>query len=251
MMALPRRSVWPGWGKASPSSPLVVAFSGGKDSTAMALRLAEKGEKFRLLHTATGNELPEVRRHMERVSTATGASLIDLDAPTLGELIEEQQCLPNWQMRWCTRIIKIETMARWLSENRGCTLAVGLRADEEGRAGGTYSEEDVNLSYPLREWGWNIGDVVGYCEQRGYVPPERTDCAVCPLQTLYEWWSLWKNHPGEYAQGEAWEKKIQHTFRSPSRDTRPAAMKDLRVEFEKGYLPKRTRRKATCRVCSM
>lgn len=38
----------------------VVAFSGGKDSTALALRLHELGEAFSLLFTPTGNELPDV-----------------------------------------------------------------------------------------------------------------------------------------------------------------------------------------------
>lgn len=231
--------------------PLVVAFSGGKDSTAMALRLSEMGADFRLLHTATGNELPGVREHLERVVAATGAELIDLEAPTLEELINEQECLPSWRMRWCTRMIKIEPMARWLHENRGCMLAVGLRADELGRVGGTYDNADAGISYPLREWGWNEQRVIEYCSERGYSPPDRTDCAVCFFQTLSEWWTLWKEHPELYAQGEQWEKQIGHTFRSPSRDTQPASMADLRLKFEAGYTPRQTRRKTTCRVCSM
>lgn len=42
-----------------------VAFSGGKDSTAMAYLLAEQGEDFELLFTATDNELPGLRAHVE------------------------------------------------------------------------------------------------------------------------------------------------------------------------------------------
>lgn len=107
---------------------LVVAFSGGKDSTAMALRLHELGKPFRMIHTATGNELPEVREHVIRVAEETGADLIDLDAPTLEQLITEQQCLPSWRMRWCTRMIKIEPCAEWLRLNQNVRLAVGLRS---------------------------------------------------------------------------------------------------------------------------
>jgi predicted PP-loop superfamily ATPase len=43
--------------------PLVVAFSGGKDSTALALRLHELEEPFKLLFTPTGDELPELHAH--------------------------------------------------------------------------------------------------------------------------------------------------------------------------------------------
>lgn len=49
-----------------------VAFSGGKDSTALVLRLAELGEPFECLFTPTGNELPDLTEHMERVLEMAG-----------------------------------------------------------------------------------------------------------------------------------------------------------------------------------
>jgi len=228
---------------------LIVAFSGGKDSTAMALHLAELGEPFRMLHTATGNELPDVRVHIDRVVRECGCELIDLKAPTLGELIHKQRMIPNWWARWCTRMIKIEPCVKWIASHPRIRLAVGLRADEEGRAGGTYKCEVV---YPLRDWGWDIDDVTEYCAEAGYSPPRRTDCAVCFYQTLHEWHVLWSEYPDEYAQGEAWEKLCGHTFRSPQRDSHPAALRELRLEFEAGYAPKaRKKRGRMCRICSM
>lgn len=232
-----------------PEAPVVVAFSGGKDSTAMALRLHELGKSFRMVHTSTGNELPEVRDHVLRVAEETGAELIDLDAPTLEELIIEQQCLPSWRMRWCTRMIKIEPCAEWLRDNQDVLLAVGLRADEPGRIGGTY--EAAEIYYPLREWRWGLDEVVAYCDHRGFVPPKRTDCAVCFYQTLTEWKDLLENHPGMYRQGEQWEEMVGHTLRSPGRDTWPASLRELRQEFERGRMPIKRKRKVSCRVCSM
>lgn len=223
---------------------MIVAFSGGKDSTAMALELHRRGVKFKLLHTPTGNELPGVAEHVQAVADHTGAELILPPGPTLGELIEEQQCLPNWRMRWCTRMIKIEPAQAWLA-GRGETLAVGLRADEEGRAGGTY---DVPVEYPLREWNWGLQEVLRACE--GWDIPERTDCAACFYQTLHEWCELWLNHPDLYKQAVRWENMTGHTFRSPSRDTRPAALRDLAAMFISGYRPPKRRRKAKCRLCS-
>lgn len=226
----------------------VVAFSGGKDSTALTLRLHELGESFSLIHTATGNELPDVRNHIERIVRHTGADLIDLHAPTLAELIERQGALPNFRMRWCTRMIKIAPCARWIDENPDTILAVGLRADEIGRIGGVFKSAE-EIVYPLREWNWGEKEVVDYCIRQGFEPPPRTDCAVCFYQTLGEWHSLWRNHPEMYAQGEAWEKSIGHTFRSPKRDTQPAALYDLRTKFESGYAPKKRARKTMCRIC--
>jgi hypothetical protein len=207
------------------------------------------GKRFALMHTATGNELPDVRPHIERVARACEADIIDLEAPTLAELIEEQQCLPNFQMRWCTRMIKVEPALRFYDGIPGETVCVGLRADEEGRMGIEADGYELNIRYPLREWNWGEAEVVRYCKSQGFSPPVRTDCAVCFYQTLHEWWLLWRDWPDEYARGEQWETDIGHTFRSPKRDTRPAALCDLRREFERGYIPKPRKRKTMCRVC--
>lgn len=232
-------------------SRLVVAFSGGKDSTALALRLHELGEPFKLLFTPTGNELPELKAHLDSVVTATGAELLLPSGPSLAKLIEEFDALPNWRQRWCTRLIKIVPCIAYLKANPGTVLAVGLRADEEERVG-LYGDF-ASYRYPLREWGWKVGDVHRYCSVRGFTPPKRTDCAVCPYQRLGEWWQLWRDHPESYAQGETWEAKTGHTFRSPSRDTWPASLAELRAEFEKGRIPRGVDRdeELSCRVCRL
>jgi len=227
---------------------MIVAFSGGKDSTAMALRLHELGKPFKLLHTATGNELPPVRKHIDRIVEYTGAELINLKAPTLAELIEEHNCLPNWRMRWCTIQIKIEPCIKFLKHGERKILAVGLRADETSRVG-LYGDF-ADYAYPLRDEGWKINDVIDYCKLRGFSPPARTDCAVCFYQTLYEWYRLWVDWPEYYQQGVDWETDIGHTFRSPQRDTQPADLLSLRDKFKNGYTPKKRRhRKSECKIC--
>jgi len=235
--------------------PLVVAFSGGKDSTSMALRLAENGEEFRLLHTPTGNELPEMREHLERVVKMTGAQLIIPPGPSLDDLIHEQNCLPNWRMRWCTRMLKIEPCEEWLrtemEADRYPTLAIGLRSDEPGRMGGRYPPE-IGIRFPLREWHWGIEEVLAYCRERGVTIPRRTDCAVCFYQRLWEWYVLWMDYPEEWAQAVAYEDETGHTFRSPTKDNHPASLRDLGAKFAAGFVP-RTRgpRKQMCRICAM
>lgn len=243
----------------------VLAFSGGKDSTALALRLAETGEDYDLFFTPTFRELPECVDHILRVRDLTGKRLIVRTAGrTLDQLIADQSALPNNRQRWCTRMLKIEPAKAYLLENPGSVLVVGLRADEELREG--MWGEFATYRYPLREWGWGVKEVVAYNESRGVTVPDRTDCDYCYDQRLGEWWRLWKDRPDRYAHAEQLEALVGHTFRSDTRDTWPAALKDLRERFEAGDVPTRGKGRIIpmplfdsydvaggnrCRVCSL
>jgi len=239
----------------------VVALSGGKDSTAMALRLIETEPRdYKFVITPTGDELPDMVAHWNRLEGLLETPLTRLPAPTLRDTIEHFQMLPNHRSRFCTRVIKLEPFYAWLAEQEPCISYVGLRADEETRPGMVFSENemaDTTLRFPLREWGWGIKEVVAYLDKRGVCIPERTDCARCYAQRLGEWHRLWEKHPDIYADAEDQEERIsrtrrkQYTFRSPSRDTWPASLRDLRKEFEKGRVPRAYGGGPKCRVCSL
>jgi hypothetical protein len=228
----------------------VVAFSGGKDSTALVLRLAELGEDFTCLFTPTGDELPDLSAHMAAVLATIQRPLVTPENRSLDFWINYHEALPNFRMRWCTRQIKIEPCVAYLKQHPGSTLLVGLRADEEARVGlyGDYA----TYRYPLREWGWTLADVQTYLHAQGVAIPVRTDCALCYGQRLIEWYDLWRLHPARYQQGIDYEVRFGHTFRSAQRDQWPASLTDLRTEFEHGRIPKDTRNAASaCRVCSL
>lgn len=240
----------------------VIALSGGKDSTALALRLAEAEPRdYVFVCTPTGNELPEMFAHWRKLGELLGKRLFPITHRTgLRGVVREQGMLPNFRARFCTRILKIEPYRRWLAENTPCVSYVGLRADEQHRVGGAYDDiPGVQMRFPLREWGWNKADVLGYLAKRGVEIPRRTDCAICYHQRIGEWFDLWRNHPAEWAEGEALEAEIGGTLRTPGRDTWPTSMKDLRAEFEAGRVPRDVLQRETdpnrdvgaCRVCTL
>ena len=218
----------------------------------MALRMAELGEDFSLLFTPTGNELPDLAPHIAAVVAKIDRPLIMPPGPSLDGLITLQAAIPNFRQRWCTRMIKIVPCIAWLKAHPGTALCVGLRADEENREG-LYGDF-ATYRYPLREWGWKISDVFAYLNRAGWKVPKRTDCALCYGQRLGEWYALWRDYPAEYAKGEVYEATYGHTFRSAQRDTWPAALKDLRAEFERGRRPKGVDEPSdaekACRVCA-
>lgn len=234
----------------------VVSVSGGKDSVTMALRLQEVAPRdYEYIGNWTGNELPEFHLHLRKVETLLGKPIVPVRYRTdLYGVIDEVKRLPNHQARFCTRMLKIEpTIAYMEALPPGSVLYSGLRSDEEVREG--FYGEDLDVRYPMREWGWKLGDVWAYLESKGICIPKRTDCAICPYQRIPEWHSLWLNHPEEFARGEAIELKYGHTLRSAKRDTWPAALADMRKEFERGRKPRpyqwKGERDGQCRHCSL
>jgi 3'-phosphoadenosine 5'-phosphosulfate sulfotransferase (PAPS reductase)/FAD synthetase len=245
----------------------VLALSGGKDSTALALRMAELGMRVdHYVITPTGNEPPEMIAHWRKVSDLLGKPLRPIVAASLQGEIRRQRMLPNHRARWCTRILKLEPYYRWLGFVTPCVSYVGLRADEDDRAGMTFPDADgVEMRFPMKEWGWTLDDVIDYLAKKGVTIPKRTDCSVCFWQKLGEWFELWRDNPEAYAEGEALEAFVTaergtpRTFRSSGRDSWPAGLTDLRKEFEAGRVPTlslrkmedQRRRSGECRACTL
>lgn len=245
----------------------VLALSGGKDSTAMALRMAELGMHVdHYVITPTGNEPPEMIAHWKKVSVLLGKPLKPVVAASLQGEIRRQGMLPRHSARWCTRILKLDPYYQWLGRNTPCVSYVGLRADEEGRTGMLFPGSDqIEMRFPMKEWGWTLGDVTEYLARKGVTIPARTDCALCFWQKLGEWYELWRDNPEAYAEGEELEAFVSGvrgtaaTFRSPQRDSWPAGLVELRREFEAGRVPTlslrkmedQRRRNGECRACTM
>lgn len=242
----------------------VVALSGGKDSTAMALRLreVEPDNHFVAICTPTGNELPVMFDHWKHVAELLSTELVPLMAKSLVTAIRDEGMIPNWRARWCTRKLKLYPYQAFLDQlvrsGKRVVSCVGIRADEPERESGDYSKVvGVESRFPLREWGWSLTDVLSYLNDRGVEVPQRTDCALCFFQRLGEWWDLWKFNPELYAEGERIEDEMGHTFRSDGRDTWPSSLKELRLRFEAGDEPRGASvqgelfRNMQCRVCRL
>lgn len=238
-------------------SKQIAAFSGGKDSTAMILMMAETGEEFELLFTPTGNEPEEMFTHIEAIASLIDRPLVALSNHNLDFWIREFNALPNFRQRWCTRLLKIEPAKAYLVANPDSVLCVGLRADEPEREG-LYGDF-CQYRYPLRERGWGVSDVWNYLDSKQIVIPARRggNCKLCFFQRIGEWWELWKDDPESWAEGEQYEEMTGRTFRTRGKDSWPISLRELRLAFESGRRPRNAGQlkifgqTETCRVCTL
>lgn len=242
----------------------VVALSGGHDSTALALLLNEREPRpYNYVCTPTGDELPEMFEHWRNLGEILGSRIIPVMAGTLKSCIEAEGMLPNFRARFCTRVLKIEPYRRWLLEHgimRPIVSYVGLRADEEGRAGGAYDDiPGIDMRFPLREWGMGEDEVQATLKRFGVKCPDRTDCARCYHQKIGEWFELWRDHRDIFFDAVGDEDRFGATYRTPGRDSWPTDLRSMAARFEAGEVPTlslermmRERMAAGgCRVCSM
>lgn len=199
----------------------IASFSGGKDSTAMVLRLIE--EKRPLDHVvffdtqlefgAVYSVVDKVRRIVEdagiQFTTLRNRDPVWMDMlarPTRSGKFGYGWCGGN--CRWITRF-KQQEIARFRKSVGGGVQYIGIAADEAHRM------KDGNL-YPLVEWGMTESDCLTYChdhdiywEEDGvelYSIYRRVSCWCCRYTGLGELRNMYHHQPKYWG----WLKGLQH-----------------------------------------
>lgn len=150
----------------------IVAFSGGIDSTALALLMSDATPVF----TDPKWEFDETYEHIARFEQTTGREVVRITHPKypggLPEYIKQSKFLPSHGARYCTVRFKIEVMNWWLKQHLPATLNIALRADEpvDERVGNLTDLDGLTIRYPMREWGMVRWQCVQTCLEHGLLP---------------------------------------------------------------------------------
>jgi hypothetical protein len=196
--------------------PLVVAWGGGVNSTAVLVGLAQIGVRPDLILFAdTGGEKPETyqfRKTMNRWLFRHDFPLIQtVVASTKTSKSLEDQCLNNGTLpsivfgwRTCSQRWKLEAQEKFIngwpmavdSWGRGEKIVqiIGYHADEPWRIK-DHSGPKADLAYPLVEWGWGQWECLEQLSSAGLPDPGKSACFFCPSSTKKEVISLSIRHP--------------------------------------------------------
>lgn len=205
----------------------LVSLSGGKDSTAMLLRMMELGYQINeVLFCDTGMEFPAMLRHIERVRAvveSAGIKFTTLRGERSFEYLMSEHVAkrrkgsaekglgyswPDHLNRWCTLYLKTQVIAEYKRALRDCYSIieyVGIAADEQYRLDRKTNQAE-DKRHPLVDWGWSEADALAYCYANGYDWEglyehfKRVSCWCCPLSNLDELRILRKCYP------ELWQK---------------------------------------------
>ena len=216
-----------------PSARHIVPLSGGKDSTALAIYLAQRHGHlpFEYVFSDTGAELPDTYEYFERLEHVLGRKVTRITALDMLGVAEKpgrspfdvalydhfSGFLPSPRSRWCTRMLKIHPFERFIGSDRAYSY-IGIRADENrsgylGNGKPVLLSEEPNITpvYPFKDDGIGLGDVQRLLEDSGMGVPayyewrSRSGCYFCFYQQIGEWQGLKERHPGLFEKAKTYE----------------------------------------------
>ena len=247
-----------------------VNFSGGKDSTAMLLRMLELDDPVNypvnhIIFCDTHFEFPQLYAYIdfieeyiqkkypeknlsiERVNPKTTWDSWFYGKLTRGENEGKVRGAPLIRLPcWWSREAKIKPLMAKTKEYGATWSFVGIAYDEQGRI-----RNDPTIRYPLNEWEWTESDCLAYLDHLGlgnslYESFNRLGCFHCPKQSTASWYSLYRDFPDLFEISKDWDKKSReltsHGFLMNN------TLEDLQEMFEKGYVPKNVAEN-DCRSC--
>lgn len=251
----------------------IVALSGGKDSTAMLLRMLELDDPIkypvnRIVFCDTEFEFPALYEYLDRVQ-----AYLDEHYPHRGLVIEKVNATKTWndwfygklvsgKMEgntrgaplklhpcWWSREAKIYPLGRVAKEMDADFMYIGIAHDEQKRI----RDSDDRYRYPLNEWKWTENDCMDYLDHHGialnlYTVFNRLGCFHCPKQSHRSWYSLWLHFPELWEKAKYWDNEslthAGHGFTMQHEDT----LIELETRFKQGFIPKGVKG-MECRSC--
>lgn len=240
----------------------VCSFSGGKDSTAMLLRMLEKGMPVDIiLFCDTGLEFPALYDHIRKVEQNIGRKVTvvkcadDFEYLLLHKEIQRKPKSRNvarygidrdgysWagpKLRWCTEVLKNRPREQYLKklrEDYEVVEYIGIAADETYRINRKCNQKD-GTRLPLVDWGMTEADCLAYCKERGYdwgglyEKFHRVSCWCCPLQSLADCRILYRDFPDLWDQLKRWDNMTWRSFK----ENYTVEQLEQRFDFEDEWL---------------
>lgn len=198
----------------------VLGLSGGKDSSALAVYMADNYPDLDIEYffTDTGEELEEVNEYLNDLEGYLGKTINRLDPRRDFEFYLKQynNFLPSAQNRWCTVQLKLAPFEKWVEQeflDKGYTVYsyVAIRSDESYREG-LKSKKAIETILPFRENHIDKEGVFEILENAGLGLPKyyewrsRSGCTFCFFQRKIEWVGLLERHPEDFKKAKSMEK---------------------------------------------
>jgi phosphoadenosine phosphosulfate reductase len=212
--------------------PLIIQFSGGRDSMALLGLVREVTANFVCAYMATGLEFDGVLQFVRQTSKQLGVPLIvsnpAMHKGNIFKRVEQFKTWPGLIATWCCRDLKLRPEKKLLQKlyGKGTFYKLeGIRMWESTRRKAIYKEVS---EVALREDGehkgsyevfpilkWNDSDVLNYLAMKGlptsglYNEFGVSGCSWCPFYQPDIYRRVLAKLPNHYDRFIEWEKKLK------------------------------------------
>jgi 3'-phosphoadenosine 5'-phosphosulfate sulfotransferase (PAPS reductase)/FAD synthetase len=191
----------------------ILALSGGKDSSALAIYMRSKGIDMEYVFCDTGEELEETYEYISKLQSYLCQRIAWLKSEKDFQYYLDlySGVLPDANTRWCTRMLKLKPYERYIGSDEVISY-VGIRADEAQRKGYISTKPNIKTVFPFVEDNIVKEDVYRILNESGLGVPiyynwrSRSGCYFCFFQQKREWIGLYENHPDLFEKAAAYEK---------------------------------------------
>jgi len=194
----------------------IIALSGGKDSSALAVYMLGKLPNVEYCFCDTEKELDETYEYLVKLETYLGKKIHFLKYSSgygFDEILQiKRGFLPSPEQRWCTEYLKLKPYEDFIGDDPVISY-VGIRADEPHRTGYISNKPNVKTALPFVEDNIRFEDVARILNESGLGVPSyydwrsRSGCFFCFYQQKREWVGLFENHPDLFEQAKKYEKE--------------------------------------------
>ncbi len=229
----------------------ILAISGGKDSSALAVYMRGKVENMEYVFCDTGEELEETYEYISKLQDYLCTEITTLKSERDFRYYVDlyNGVLPDARTRWCTRMLKLKPYENYIGDDPVISY-VGIRADEPHRTGYISTKPNIKAVFPFVEDNIRYDDVMRMLKDAGLGLPRyydwrsRSGCYFCFYQQKIEWVGLKENHPYLFKKARAFEKFDPETGdrytwnQGESLDelVKPERVARIREEYEKRKL---------------
>jgi len=202
----------------------IVSLSGGKDSTAMLLRMIELNMPIdKIVFCDTGLEFPEMYDYLKKLEKYIGRKITYIKGKnswhdwfygrfTRGKFKGRVRGFPyTTQPCWALRELKLSP---WQQNGYDKDyIYLGIAADEDRKL-----RKQSNYKYPLRDWNWSEKDCLNYLKEKNILNPlykkfKRLGCWCCPKQPHSALKIIYEDYPELWKKLKIMEKDSPHGFK--------------------------------------
>lgn len=210
----------------------IVSFSGGKDSSAMLIRMVEEGMPIddivfiKVMATPTvGGELPEMYEYITKMEDYIHRKITVV--PSVVSFDEEFHRVYQYGKRkgviygfpftigaWCNDRLKLRTIQQHYKSYGKHIRYLGIAADEPERL----EKLNAYCRAPLAEWNMRENDCIEFLNKRNMLNPlykkfRRLGCWFCVKQNLDSLRVLRRDYPDYWKMMLEWDQQSPQTFK--------------------------------------